>query len=192
MNKSITAKTLRALCESAIMIALAVVLTILRFPPFNIDLWGNGGSIDFVMVPLVVLAWRRGAAWAIPAGLAFGFLKCLIGGGIGWGILSVLLDYVLAYGAVGVAGFFKGKKHGLVWGTVVGSFARFVMHFISGVTIWKIAVGDEVSLFGMTFDSSASFVYSLLYNGSYMLGNFIFCLVAVLLLYKPLSKLPNK
>ena len=144
------------------------------------------------MVPLVVLAWRRGAAWAIPAGLAFGFLKCLIGGGIGWGVLSVLLDYVLAYGAVGLAGFFKGKKNGLVWGTVVGSFARFIVHFISGVTIWKIAVGDEVSLFGMTFDSSASFVYSLLYNGGYMLGNFIFCLVAVLLLAKPLSKLPNK
>ncbi len=192
MNNSITAKRLRALCESAIMVALSVVLTLLRFPPFNIDLWGNGGSIDFVMVPLVVLAWRRGANWAIPAGLAFGFLKCLIGGGIGWGLPSVLLDYVLAYGAVGIAGFFKGKKNGLVIGTVVGSLARFIVHFISGVTIWKIAVGDEVSLFGMTFDSSASFVYSLLYNGGYMLGNFIFCLVAVLLLAKPLSKLPNK
>ncbi len=191
MKNTKTAKNLRALCESAIMIALAIVLTLLRFPPFNIDLWGNGGSIDFVMVPLVVLAWRRGAQWAIPAGLAFGFLKCLIGSGIGWGLLSVLFDYVLAYGAVGVAGFFKNKKNGLVIGTLVGSFARFIMHFISGVTIWKIAVGDEVSLFGATFDSSMSFIYSILYNGGYMLGNMIFCLVAVILLSKPLAKLPK-
>lgn len=191
MKNTKTANSLRALCEAAIMISLSIVLTLLRFPPFNIDLWGNGGSIDFVMVPLVVLAWRRGANWAIPAGLAFGFLKCLIGGGIGWGLLSVLFDYVLAYGAVGVAGFFKGRKNGLVLGTIAGSLARFIMHFISGVTIWKIAVGDEVSLFGMTFDSSMSFVYSLLYNGSYMLGNMIFCLVAVILLAKPLAKLPK-
>lgn len=191
MKNTKTANNLRALCESAIMIALSVVLTLLRFPPFNIDLWGNGGSIDFVMVPLVVLAWRRGAAWAVPAGLAFGFLKCLIGGGIGWGLLSVLFDYVLAYGAVGVAGFFRNKKYGLVIGTLVGSVARFIMHFISGITIWKIAVGDEVSLFGSTFDSSASVLYSILYNGSYMLGNMIFCLVAVILLSKPLKRLPK-
>ena len=192
MNNSKTAKNLRALCESAVLVALSVVLTLLRFPPFNIDLWGNGGSIDFVMVPLVVLAWRRGAGWAIPAGLAFGFLKCLISGGIGWGVLSVLLDYVLAYGAVGVAGFFKNKKNGLLLGAVVGSLARFIVHFISGVTIWRIAVGDEVSLFGMSFDSSASYIYSFLYNGGYMLGNFIFCLAVVLLLKKPLSKLSKE
>ena len=136
-------------------------------------------------------AWRRGVVWAVPAGLAFGFLKCRIGGGIGWGLLSVLLDYVLAYGAVGLAGFFRNKKWGLVVGTVVGSLARFAMHFISGVTIWKIAVGDEVSLFGMTFGSSMSALYSLLYNGSFMLGNMLFCLVAVILLSKPLSKLPE-
>ncbi|MBO5870694.1 MAG: energy-coupled thiamine transporter ThiT [Clostridia bacterium] len=191
MKNSKTAKNLRALCEAAIMVALAVVLTLLRFPPFNIDLWGNGGSIDFVMVPLVVLAWRRGVTWAVPAGLAFGFLKCLISGGIGWGILSVLLDYVLAYGMVGIAGIFKDKKNGLVLGAVVGSVARFIVHFISGVTIWKIAVGDEVALFGMNFDSSMSFIYSLLYNGGYMLGNMIFCVVAVILLAKPLSKLPK-
>ena len=192
MKNSKTAKNLRALCEAAILVALSVVLTLLRFPPFNIDLWGNGGSIDFVMVPLVVLAWRRGVVWAVPAGLAFGFLKCLISGGIGWGLLSVLLDYVLAYGAVGLAGIFMDKKYGLVLGAIVGSVARFIVHFISGVTIWKIAVGDEVELFGMVFDSSASFVYSLLYNGGYMLGNMIFCVVAVILLAKPLSKLPKK
>ncbi len=184
-------KHLRTLCEAAIMIALAVVLSLLRFPPFRIDLWGQGGSIDFVMVPIIVLAWRRGVKWAIPAGLVFGLIKCLLSDGIGWGLPSILLDYVLAYGAVGVAGIFKDKKYGLVLGSVVGSVARFIIHFISGVTIYKLAVGDTAEIFGMTFGGDAATLYSVVYNGGYMLGNLILAVIVSVLLYKPLQKLPK-
>ncbi len=187
--KTKTSEQLRALCESAVLIALATVFSLLQFPPFRIALWGNGGSIDFVMVPLIVLGWRRGFKWAFPACLAFGIIDCLVSGGIGYGLPSILLDYVLAYGMVGVAGFFKDKKYGLVIGAVVASFARFVIHFISGVTIWKIAVGDSVELFGMTFGDDMAYIYSLIYNGSYMLGNLIIAVLVVWLLQKPLMKL---
>ncbi len=186
-NKS--SEQLRALCEAAIMIAVAAVFAVLQFPPFRIALWGNGGSIDFVMIPLIVLGWRRGAKWAFPACFAFGIIDCLVSGGIGWGLPSILLDYVLAYGIVGIAGFFKGKKYGLVLGAIVASVMRFLVHFIAGVTIWKIAVGDSVELFGTTFGADASFVYSLVYNGSYMLGNLIIAVLVVALLQKPLEKL---
>lgn len=186
-----TQKNLRILCEAAVMIALSTVLGLLMFPPFRIDLWGNGGSIDFVMVPLIILGWRRGIKWAIPAGLAFGLIKCLISGGIGWGLPSVLLDYVLAYGAVGVAGFFKDKKYGLVTGAVVACIARFIVHFISGITIYKLAVGDSAEIFGMTFGGDGAVIYSVVYNGGYMLGNLIFAVVVLALLSKPLSKLPK-
>lgn len=192
MKNTKTAKAIYGLCEAAVMIALAVVFSLLRFPPFRIDLWANGGSIDFVMIPIIILGWRRGAHWAIPAGLALGLLECLIGGGIGWGLPSVLLDYVLAYGAVGVAGFFRNKKWGLFAGAAAASLARFIIHFISGVTIYKLAVGDEVPLFGMNFGGDTAYLYSLVYNGSYMLGNMIVALIVVLLLTKPLQKLPNK
>ena len=185
------ATKLRALCESAIFIALATVLGLLKFPPFYFSLWGNGGSIDFVMLPLLLLAFRRGAGWAIPSGLAYGFVRCLIGGGIGYGVLSVLLDYVLAYGMVGVAGFFKGGKNGVIVGTVVATVARFFVHFLSGITIWKIALGDSYEIFGMAFDSSASVAYSLLYNGSFMLGEMLFCLALMIIFKKPFEKLIN-
>jgi len=183
--------TVYSLCESAIMIALAAVFSLLRFPPFRIDLWANGGSIDFVMVPIIILGWRRGFKWAIPAGLALGLVECLIGGGIGWGLPSVLLDYVLAFGAVGVAGFFRNEKWGLYAGAVAASVARFVIHFVAGVTIWKLAVGDSVELFGMSFGGDTAYLYSLVYNGSYMLGNMLIALAVVLLLSKPLKKLPK-
>lgn len=187
-----TNKSIYALTEAAIMIALAAVFSLLRFPPFRIDLWANGGSIDFVMVPIIILGWRRGYKWAIPAGLALGLIECLIGGGIGWGLPSVLLDYVLAYGAVGVSGFFRNKNWGLAAGAVAASVARFLIHFISGVTIYKLAMGDSVELFGLSFGGETAYLYSLVYNGSYMLGNMIIALVIVLLLTKPLQKLSEK
>ncbi len=191
MTKRKIKLNLRALCEAAIMIALATVFSLLRFPPFRIDLWAQGGSIDFVMVPIIILGWRRGARWAIPAGLALGLIECLIAGGIGWGLPSVLLDYVLAYGAVGVAGFFRNEKWGLTAGTVAASLARFVIHFISGVTIYKIAFGDTMEIFGMQFTSDMSYLYSLVYNGSYMLGNMIVALLLTFVLTIPLRKLPK-
>lgn len=185
--KNAKTANLYALCESAILVALAVVLGLLKFPPFTFDLWMNGGSVDFVMVPLIILGWRRGIKWSVPACLAYGFIKCTIGGGLSWGILSILFDYVLAYGMVGLAGLFKGKKlSGLVLGTVVAALGRFFFHFLSGVTIWAIAAGDVEEIFGMTFDSSATALYSLVYNGSFMLGEFIYCLFTIIVLYKPL------
>ena len=60
MKNTKTRNTVYSLCEAAIMIALATVFSLLRFPPFRIDLWVNGGSIDFVMVPIIILGWRRG------------------------------------------------------------------------------------------------------------------------------------
>lgn len=191
MKNTKTKKTVYGLCEAALMIALAVVFSLLRFPPFRIDLWANGGSIDFVMIPIIILGWRKGVHWAIPAGLILGLLECLIGGGIGWGLPSVLLDYVIAYGAVGLAGIFRNKNWGLFAGAAVASVARFACHFLSGITIWKLAVGDSVDLFGMTFGGETAYLYSLIYNGSYMLGNMIIALAVVALLTKPLQKLPE-
>ncbi len=185
--KTTAKNNLITLCESATMIALAAVLGM-----FKISLWAQGGSIDFSMAPLFILAYRRGARVAIPAGMAYGLIDCLITGGIGWGLPSILLDYVLAYGAVGIAGFFRKMPFGLAVGTIVGSFARFAVHFVSGVTIYKIAVGTTAEIFGMTFGSELAVLYSLVYNGSYMLGDCILALAMVLLLKKPLDKMPLK
>lgn len=189
MKSKNTKTSLHALCESAIMVALAAVFSLLRFPPFRIDLWGNGGSVDFVMIPIVILGYRRGIKWAIPAGMALGLIECLIGGGIGYGLPSVLLDYVLAFGAVGLAGLFRNRRYGLVTGAVVGSVARFISHFASGLTIWKLTY--DTDLFGLTFGEGTFVLYSLVYNGSYMLGNMIIAVLVALLLAKPVEKIPK-
>jgi len=192
-GKTNTAKNLHSLCEAAIFIALATVFALLTFPPFRIDLWVFGGSIDFVMLPLFIMCWRLPAKFSIPACFVFGIIKFLITGNMSpfGGIIAILFDYILAYGMVGVAAFFRKMKGGFFIGIAVGSVARFIVHFISGITIYNIALGDTRTIFGLTFTSNTAGVYSLLYNGSFMLGELIFCMILGGLLYYPLKRLPK-
>ncbi|MBQ7492484.1 MAG: energy-coupled thiamine transporter ThiT [Clostridia bacterium] len=169
--------------EGALCIALAYALSFFKF-----KIWPDGGSIDIVMVPLLIYAWRRGAGWGVIAGLIFGTIKCFFAGGFAWGWQSILLDYVAAYGAVGLGGLLRNAKHGLPLGAVLGSVCRFFIHFVSGVTIYKILEPTEFA--GKTFSSPA--LYSTVYNGSYMLANLILAVILCVLLEKPMQKLLKK
>ena len=93
-------------------------------------------------------------------------------------------DYLVAFTPLGLAGLFKGKKWGIFVGTVAGCLGRFVVHYISGVTIYKILAPTEFMKWTFTSPSA----YSLVYNGSYMLPNTIIALVIAAVLYKPLKK----
>ncbi len=174
-------KQLYRICESAVLVALSVALSFVK-----IEIGAFGGSIDFVMIPLFIIAYRNGIGYGVASGLVFGFIKCLIGGGIGWGLPSVLLDYVLAYGAVGIAGLFKNKSWAVEFSTFVGCLARFVIHFISGVTIYAITVPTAIDGVG-TFANPV--LYSIVYNALYMLPNTIIAIVVMALLRYPLKKM---
>ncbi len=168
------------ICECAVFIALSIALM-----PIEIPGPAFGGDIDLVMIPLFILAYRNGWKYGIVSGGVFGFLKCLIGGGIGWGLPSILLDYVLAYAAVGIAGFFKEKFWAVELSTFLGCFARFIIHFISGVTIYMITVPTEVA--GTTIANPV--LYSIVYNMFYMLPNTVIAVALMALLRYPLKRM---
>lgn len=172
-------QTTRAISEAAICVAAALALSFLK-----LKLWVNGGSVDLVMVPLLILAFRRGAGWGMGAGLVFGTLKCFLAGGYAWSWASILLDYSVAYMAVGLAGVFRGRS--LAAGTVFGGFCRFIVHFASGITIYAVSIGSPGNLFGHTYTNA--WLFSLLYNGSYMLVNTVLALAAIRLLQRPLRR----
>lgn len=179
-NKSTKARLYtRMLCEGAIMVALALVLNQLKI--FRLP---NGGSITLEMLPIFFYAVRWGVGPGLLAGFAFGLLQMFIDGAVAWGWQSLLLDYLVAFTPLGLAGLFKGKQWGIFAGTVLGSVVRFIVHFISGITIYAIVAPTE--LFNMTFTSP--WMYSLAYNGSYMAIDMALCLVVFGLLYKPLKK----
>ena len=169
----------RMLCEGAIMVALALVLNQLKI--FRLP---NGGSITLEMLPIFFYAVRWGVGPGLLAGFAFGLLQMFIDGAVAWGWQSLLLDYLVAFTPLGLAGLFKGKDWGIFAGTVLGSEVPFIVHFISGITIYAIVAPTE--LFNMTFTSP--WMYSLAYNGSYMAIDMALCLVVFGLLYKPLKR----
>ncbi|MBR6632838.1 MAG: energy-coupled thiamine transporter ThiT [Clostridia bacterium] len=175
--------TLQKMVTTAVLSALAVVLTWLE-----IQVGPAGGSINIVMLPIILVAYCYGLKWGIGSGLIVGFVKCLVGGGIGWGLPSILLDYVLAYAAVGLAGIFAGKKWGLGLGAVIGCLGRFAIHFISGVTIYAIVTEETIA----GISTSNAWLYSLVYNGLYMLPSSAIVIALAFVLKKPLDKYLNK
>ena len=171
---------IRALCEGAILVALAFVLSFVKL--FELP---NGGSLTPAMFPILLYGLRWGLGRGLTAGFVFGLLQLLFDGAYAWGWQSMILDYLLAFTPLGLAGLFRGKAWGIFPGTVIGCLGRFLVHYYSGVTIYRIIEPTELPGFG-TFDNAS--LYSLVYNGSYMLPNTILALLLAALLYKPMKR----
>ena len=179
-TKPQTHTRVRALTEGAIFVALAFVLSFVKLYELP-----NGGSLTPAMFPILLYALRFGTLRGLLAGFIFGLLQLLFDGAYAARWESMILDYLLAFAPLGLAGLFKGKAWGIFPGTVVGCAARFAVHFISGVTIYRIIDPTEVP--GLGVYSNAA-VYSLVYNGSYMLPNMVLALVLAGVVYVPLKK----
>ena len=171
---------IKALTEGAMMVALAQVLSFVKLMQLP-----NGGSLTPAMFPILFFAVRFGLGKGLLAGFTFGLLQLIFDGAYAWGWQSMLLDYLVAFTPLGLAGLFKGKPWGIFPGTVLGCAVRFVVHYISGVTIYRITMPTEVPGFGV-FESAE--LYSLVYNGVYMLPNTLLALLIAAVLYHPLKK----
>ncbi len=175
----------KILVEGAVMVALAAVLSFIRIYKLP---WG--GSITLLsMLPIVVYSIRHGVVKGLAAAFVFAciqFFQGITDGIFGWGltpvmlIACILLDYILPFTLLGTAGAFRKKEMiGWIAGTVMALFLRFMCHFLSGVIIWK-SFGQ---LWGGFFTEN-TVLYSLLYNGSYMLPEIILTTVAAVVLFK--------
>lgn len=177
MNKS--KLTLRALTEGAIFVALAVVLGKIKL--FELP---QGGSINLAMLPIFIYCARWGFGPGMLASVVYSLLKLALDSAFGWGWQSIVGDYLLAFAVLGLAGLFHAQRYGFFTGTVVGSLARFLVHYLVGVWVWGEYMPER--FFGMTM--TTPWFYSFLYNGSFMLIDMILCLVIGLLIWKPLQK----
>lgn len=178
MSKKFT-KT-HSLAESAIMIALSIALFAVSdaIPwPF---LYGGGFSL-FGQVPVIIVSYRHGLKNGLIASMALALFEMLMGfknfsyvnGIVAW-LIVAFADYIIAFGCLGLGGMFKGKMKNqtaeLITGGILVCFIRFLCHFISGVTIWA----------GYTPENMLVGVYSLVYNGSYMLIETIITVIGLI------------
>ena len=180
---------LRALCESAIMLALAVVLSYIKFWELPFD-----GSITlFSMLPVCLIAVKYGFKWGLGTAFCFSWFQVLQGGVFSWGLTplmligSLLLDYILAYTVLGFAGMFRKKGYwGILGGITAVCALRFLVHFFAGIILW--ANLEEFVAFGATW-VGRPVLYSICYNGVYMLPETVLTVgVAAILLKIPQIK----
>jgi len=172
-------RSARSLCEGALMIALAEILSFL--PLYKMP-WG--GAIDLAMLPIFLFCVRWGFGPGLLVSVAHAILQALFEGGIAIGWQSIVGDFLIAYAVLGLAGLFYRCKGGFFIGTLVGSAARFLVHYVVGATIWAEYMPEV--FFSMTM--TTPWFYSALYNGFYMV---IDC-IAILIIGWLLNKTPAK
>jgi thiamine transporter len=181
-------KETRIIAEIAVFVGLALVFDVIAglFSPFK-----YGGSISPAMLPIFIIAYRRGLKSGLFAGFIFGIVQSLLAEALGYGvfafiieegwwkfILMFFLDYILPFTLLGLAAIFKNplsKKKSFIMGISLASFLRYLSHGVSGVLVWAY----YAELAGLN-----PWVYSFFaYNLPYMLASYVFCLVIGLLLY---------
>jgi len=168
------------LVECAVMLGLGIVLSV--YPKFD-SLWNMGGSITVLsMLPVCLISMKHGFKWGFGTAFLFSVSQLLFGlKNLTYAQTAlvaaaiVLLDYIIPFTGLGFAGIFRRKSAGWqISGIFLVLFFRFICHYISGVFVW-----------GQWTESSA-WIYSLTYNGSYMLPESVFTMAgAAFLLNMP-------
>ena len=178
MNRS---KNLRTLTESAILVAAAVVLSLITL--FRMPL---GGSVTpFATLPIIMIGLRHGSKWGVAGALVFSLTQLFLGMGnvvavpvktMANLIMCAALDYVLAYTVLGFTGSltrrFSNQRLGLCFAVGVTGLGRLGCSFLSGIIIWA----------PYTPESWNVATYSLAYNASWWLPDTVIVLAACLAL----------
>ena len=174
MKNNIKAK---ALTESAIMIAFATVLSIIKLADMP-----YGGSVTIASaLPIAIIAYRYGIKTGLLAGTVHAVIQQLIGISTlsyftTWqSILAIIvLDYLVAFTAVGFAGIFrkliKNQAIALSLGCALICLIRYACHVISGATVWA----------GLSIPTEAALSYSFIYNATYMIPETIILVIVAL------------
>lgn len=204
-------KQTKRLTESGMLLALAIVLELVS--KFFIPEMPFGGQITIVsMLPVVLISYRHGIKWGLVSGITYACLEMVLGAKtvaaafqpgyfgdgvmIGYALLMCLMDYLLAFTAIGLGGIFRNKIKNpgvsLMCGSLVALGLRYLCHFVSGYLLfgaWAewFFTQDGFPAWGSSLVESLSptvlsVVYSLVYSGVYMIPEMVFTAIAALLL----------
>jgi thiamine transporter len=128
-----------------------------------------GGSVTaFSMLPIVLVGYWYGTKAGLTAGAAYGLLRLMLGPVI-YHPIQFILDYPLAYAALGAFCLFKGRRFGLQASYLAGTAGRFLCSFIAGI-VWFGQYAPE---------GQHVWVYSATYQLTYLLPEVIVTLVVI-------------
>ena len=183
-------QTTRKLAESAIFIALATLLSLIK-----IDLPFGGGVTIASMLPIILVSHRWGWRWGLLTAFVYSLIQLLLGldnlsygGTLGIVLAIALLDYVVPYTVLGLSGVFNkpdgAEASSVATGIAVTFCLRFLCHLVTGAWVWGVWMPE--SFMNMTMTNP--WVYSALYNGWYMLAELIVTEIIAMLLFRPLRR----
>lgn len=159
--------TTRQLVFSAVAMALGIVTSMIQI--YRMPM---GGAVTLLsMLFIVLIGYWYGPYVGIITGIAYGLLQFVLEP-IFYTIPQMIVDYPLAFGALGFAGFFYKKKNGLVKGYIAGVLGRYFFAFLSGMIFFGTYAAD--------YNMSAP-IYSLVYNGAYLLTEGVITLIVIAL-----------
>lgn len=164
----------KMMVEAGIMIALAQILSYIKIfeAPY-------GGSVTAgSMVPIIIFSLRWGYKKGILVGFTYGILQFVLGPKYSYHIVSLLMDYFVAFAALGLAGIFSDTRAGSIMGTCLAVFVRFVCHVISGIVVFASFAPDTMN----------PALYSIVYNAAYLLPEMAISVLIVAVIYAPLKK----
>lgn len=167
-NSSTRKMTTQQLVTCAVALALAYVTSYIKL--FKLPF---GGSVTlFSMLFIVLIGYWYGAKIGILTGLVYGIFQFLQEPYV-LSLFQVCCDYILAFGAMGIAGFFsKSKKHGLVKAYLAAILARGAFHALGGYLYWMDYMPSN-------FPKSLTALYPIIYNYSFILAEGILTVIVI-------------
>lgn len=166
-NKTLKLTT-QQLAICAVALALAYVTSYIKI--FKLPF---GGSVTlFSMLFIVLVGYWYGPKVGILTGLVYGIFQFLQEPYV-LSFFQVCCDYILAFGAMGIAGFFsKAKKHGLQKAYIAAIIARGAFHALGGYLYWMDYMPEN-------FPQSLAALYPIIYNYSYILMEGVLTLIVI-------------
>ncbi|SFC61065.1 energy-coupled thiamine transporter ThiT [Butyrivibrio sp. YAB3001] len=158
--------SIKQISVSALCLALAFVLSNIKL--FKLPM---GGSFTvFSMFFVTFIGYLYGPRVSMSAAFAYGLLQLIVDPYI-ISVPQMLCDYILAFGALGLSGFFYEKKHGMIKGYLLGIFGRYVFAVLSGVIFFASYAPEGMS----------PLVYSMAYNATYIAAEGILTVIVMLI-----------
>jgi len=163
---NLSAQRVKILAEATIFIALTIVLKDALPPIYHMP---QGGSVTIAgLVPLLWFALRRGTKYGVLAGFVYGLIHAMLPGSYIIHPLQGLLDYPLAFAALGLAGIVKKIP---IIGIGIGISGRFLCSFTAGIIFFTSVDIDGI-------------IGSAIYNGIYLIPEFIITAIVIYILLK--------
>lgn len=169
---------------TATLTALAIVFGLITkfVPGLNLQMPQEGTVFGFYMLPIILLSLILGPKYGIIGGIVYGLTSILIDGGL-YAWQSLFTDYVIAFGVLGLAGFFKKGIYDWRWfliATLSVSVLRYLSHSIGGAIIFAEYAPDGMNPWFYSF---------VVYNAPYMLSSTAVTMVLGLLILKKVREL---